>query len=202
MGFGGKSGGELSWPWQFTPFQKLSFSVDQVVRSLVDANIIGKGCYGVVVLEVLTGKQPIDPTIPDGLHVVDWVRRCRDRAGVLDPALRRRSSSEVEEMLQVMGVALLCVSAAPDDRPTMKDVAAMLKEIRLEREDVANVDVLLKGGSSPPHHVHANAAAIADKATSSTSSTPPCPQGPSNSCSSSSFSAIYSLSNKAKSPFG
>lgn len=85
--------------------------------------------YGVVVLEVLTGKQPIDPTIPDGLHVVDWVRRCRDRAGVLDPALRRRSSSEVEEMLQVMGVVLLCVSAAPDDRRTMKDVAAMLKEI-------------------------------------------------------------------------
>ncbi|KAI3978203.1 hypothetical protein MKX01_013034 [Papaver californicum] len=24
--------------------------------------------YGVVVMEVLTGKQPIDPTIPDGLH--------------------------------------------------------------------------------------------------------------------------------------
>ena len=151
--------------------------------------------YGVVVLEVLTGKQPIDPTIPDGLHVVDWVRRCRDRADVLDPALRGRSSSEVEEMMQVMGVALLCVSAAPDDRPTMKDVAAMLKEIRLEREDVANVDVLLKGGSSPPPH-HA---AIAAKATSSTSSTPPCRQGPSNShsYSSSSFSA-----NKAKSPFG
>jgi len=162
--------------------------------------------YGVVVLEVLTGKQPIDPTIPDGLHVVDWVRRCRDRADVLDPALRGRSSSEVEEMMQVMGVALLCVSAAPDDRPTMKDVAAMLKEIRLEREDVANVDVLLKGGSSPPpHHVHANAAAAtaAKDTSSSTSSTPSCRQGPSNShsCSSSSFSAIYS-SNKAKSPFG
>uniref|UniRef100_A0A453A8J5 non-specific serine/threonine protein kinase n=1 Tax=Aegilops tauschii subsp. strangulata TaxID=200361 RepID=A0A453A8J5_AEGTS len=33
---------------QFTPFQKVSFSVDQVVRSLVDANIIGKGVSGVV----------------------------------------------------------------------------------------------------------------------------------------------------------
>lgn len=33
--------------------------------------------YGVVVLEVLTGKQPIDPTIPDGLHIVDWVRQKR-----------------------------------------------------------------------------------------------------------------------------
>ena len=163
--------------------------------------------YGVVVLEVLTGKQPIDPTIPDGLHVVDWVRlRSRDRAAVLDPALQGRSAAEVEEMLQVMGVALLCVSPTPDDRPTMKDVAAMLREIRLEREDVANVDVLLKGGSSPPpHHAAAAATATAAKlASSSTSSTPPYRQGPSNSnsCSSSSFSAIYSSSNKAKSPFG
>jgi serine/threonine protein kinase len=161
--------------------------------------------YGVVVLEVLTGKQPIDPTIPDGLHVVDWVRRrSRDRAGVLDPALQGRSTAEVEEMLQVMGVALLCVSPTPDDRPTMKDVAAMLKEIRLEREDVANVDVLLKGGSSPPSHHAAAAATAAKLASSSTSSTPPYRQGPSNSnsCSSSSFSAIYSSSNKDKSPFG
>ena len=157
--------------------------------------------YGVVVLEVLTGKQPIDPTIPDGLHVVDWVRlRSRDRAAVLDPALQGRSAAEVEEMLQVMGVALLCVSPTPDDRPTMKDVAAMLREIRLEREDVANVDVLLKGGSSPPPH-HAAAVPAAKLASSSTSSTPPYRQGPSNSGSSSSFSAIYS-SNKAKSPFG
>ena len=163
--------------------------------------------YGVVVLEVLTGKQPIDPTIPDGLHVVDWVRRrSRDRAAVLDPALRGRSAAEVEEMLQVMGVALLCVSPTPDDRPTMKDVAAMLREIRLERADVANVDVLLKGGSSPPPH-HAAAVPAAKLASSSTSSTPPYRQGPSNSnsnscSSSSSFSAIYSSSNKAKSPFG
>jgi hypothetical protein len=37
-----------SWPWQFTPFQKLNFSVDQVLRCLVDTNVIGKGCSGVV----------------------------------------------------------------------------------------------------------------------------------------------------------
>jgi hypothetical protein len=111
--------------------------------------------YGVVVLEVLTGKHPIDPTIPDGLHVVDWVRRHKGSlAGLLDPTLRGRSDTEVEEMLQVMGVALLCVSPMPDERPTMKDVAAMLKEIRLEREEYAKVDALLlksgdNGGGSP-----------------------------------------------------
>ncbi|KAJ8749516.1 hypothetical protein K2173_025711 [Erythroxylum novogranatense] len=93
--------------------------------------------YGVVVLEVLTGKQPIDPTIPDGIHIVDWVRR-RERGcieEVLDQRLRGRPESEMEEMLQTLGVALLCVNPSPDDRPTMKDVSAMLKEIRQEERE-------------------------------------------------------------------
>lgn len=161
--------------------------------------------YGVVVLEVLTGKQPIDPTIPDGQHVVDWVRRHKGGAAVLDPALRGRSDTEVEEMLQVMGVALLCVSPTPDDRPTMKDVAALLKEIRLEREEYAKVDVLLlKGGGGGGGELPTNAAAtmpVTTKATTSTSSTPPYRQGPGSSSNSSSLSALYS-SSKAKSPFG
>lgn len=101
--------------------------------------------YGVVVLEVLTGKQPIDPTIPDGLHVVDWVRQRRGNAEVLDPSLLSRPESEIGEMMQALGIALLCVNSSPDERPTMKDVAAMLKEIRHEREEYAKVDVLLKG---------------------------------------------------------
>ncbi|KAG8655573.1 hypothetical protein MANES_04G052244v8 [Manihot esculenta] len=33
-----------SWPWHFTPFQKLNFSVEQVLKCLVEANVIGKGC--------------------------------------------------------------------------------------------------------------------------------------------------------------
>ena len=92
--------------------------------------------YGVVMLEVLTGKQPIDPTIPDGLHVADWVRKTRGGPDVLDQVLRGRPEPEIEEMLQVMGVALLCVNHSPDERPTMKDVAAMLVEIRHGREEI------------------------------------------------------------------
>lgn len=101
--------------------------------------------YGVVMLEVLTGKQPIDPTIPDGLHVVDWVKQKRGGIEVLDQSLLSRPESEVEEMMQALGIALLCVSSVPDERPTMKDVAAMLKEIKHEREEYAKVDTLLKG---------------------------------------------------------
>ncbi|KAF5950611.1 hypothetical protein HYC85_012604, partial [Camellia sinensis] len=102
--------------------------------------------YGVVALEVLTGKQPIDPTIPEGLHVVDWVRQKRGKVvEVLAPSLLSRPESEIEEIMQALGIALLCVNSSPDERPTMKDVAAMLKEIKHEREEYAKVDVLLKG---------------------------------------------------------
>ncbi|ESQ37257.1 hypothetical protein EUTSA_v100023810mg, partial [Eutrema salsugineum] len=104
--------------------------------------------YGVVVLEVLTGKQPIDPTVPEGLHLVDWVRQNRGSLEVLDSSLRSRTESEADEMMQVLGTALLCVNASPEERPTMKDVAAMLKEIKQEREEYAKVDLLLK--KSPP----------------------------------------------------
>ncbi|KAI4303932.1 hypothetical protein MLD38_039509 [Melastoma candidum] len=116
--------------------------------------------YGVVVLEVLTGKQPIDPTIPGGLHIVDWVRRSRGAAEVIDPSLLTRMQSELEEIIQVMGIALLCVNSSPDERPTMKDVSAMLKEIKQEREEYVKVDVLL--GGSP--------AGVRNPATSSSSS--------------------------------
>lgn len=111
--------------------------------------------FGVVVLEVLTGKQPIDPTIPDGHHIVDWVRQRRGGVEVLDPGLRLRPEAEIEEMMQSLGVAMLCVNALPEDRPTMKDIAAMLKEIRQEREEslkkgsqISSDDAEGKGSSS------------------------------------------------------
>lgn len=102
--------------------------------------------FGVVVLEVLTGKQPIDPTIPDGLHIVDWVRQKRGSVELVDSSLSMRPEPEIQEMMQTLGVAMLCVQATPDDRPTMKDVAAMLKEIRLEREENSK-DLVMKGNA-------------------------------------------------------
>uniref|UniRef100_A0A7N0SZR3 Protein kinase domain-containing protein n=1 Tax=Kalanchoe fedtschenkoi TaxID=63787 RepID=A0A7N0SZR3_KALFE len=107
--------------------------------------------YGVVLLEVLTGKQPIDPTIPEGLHIVDWVRQrqWRGNVEVLERILRGRPESEIDEMMQTLGVAILCVNPSPDDRPTMKDVAAMLTEIREDKaeDQCGKGDGLLKGSS-------------------------------------------------------
>ncbi|KAM2080242.1 hypothetical protein ACFX1T_034026 [Malus domestica] len=106
--------------------------------------------YGVVLLEVLTGKEPMDNKIPEGAHIVTWVNtelrvRKRDFTSVLDQQLILLSGTQTQEMLQVLGVALLCVNPCPEERPTMKDVTAMLKEIQHENEDCEKPDFLGKG---------------------------------------------------------
>ncbi|XP_058114808.1 LRR receptor-like serine/threonine-protein kinase RGI3 [Magnolia sinica] len=90
--------------------------------------------YGVVLLEVLTGRHPLDPSLPGGAHLVQWIRdhlqSKRDPFDVLDSRLRGRPDSIIQEMLQALALAVLCISNRPNDRPTMKDVVALLKEIR------------------------------------------------------------------------
>jgi hypothetical protein len=91
--------------------------------------------FGVVLLEVITGRRPVDmAAFGEGRSVVQWVRehlhQKRDPAGVVDPRLQGRPDAQVQEMLQALGIALLCASARPEDRPTMKDVAALLRGLR------------------------------------------------------------------------
>jgi serine/threonine protein kinase len=89
--------------------------------------------FGVVVLEILTGRHPLDPTLPGGTHLVQWVREHvrakRATVELLDPRLRGKPEAQVQEMLQVFSVAMLCITHRAEDRPAMKDVVALLKEI-------------------------------------------------------------------------
>ncbi|KAF3437479.1 hypothetical protein FNV43_RR20232 [Rhamnella rubrinervis] len=92
--------------------------------------------YGVVLMEIITGKKPVDPSFTEGQHVIQWVRdhlkSKKDPVETLDPKLQGHPDTLIQEMLQALGIALLCTSNRADDRPTMKDVAALLREIRLD----------------------------------------------------------------------
>jgi hypothetical protein len=48
-----------TWPWKLTPFQKLTFTVDDVLDSLVELNIIGSGFSGVVYKAEMDGGETI-----------------------------------------------------------------------------------------------------------------------------------------------
>ncbi|GMH24396.1 hypothetical protein Nepgr_026239 [Nepenthes gracilis] len=89
--------------------------------------------FGIVLLEVLTGRHPLDPTLPGGAHLVQWVRdhlhNKGDPGDILDAKLRGRADPQMHEILQTLAISFLCISIRADDRPTMRDVVAMIKEI-------------------------------------------------------------------------
>lgn len=106
--------------------------------------------YGVVLLEILTGLEPIDRRIPDGAHIVTWVNNELQKSNgeftsIFDHQLLLHSSTQIQEMSQVFGVALLCVNPNPNDRPKMKDVTLMLKEIKHEKHEIEKSNLFGKG---------------------------------------------------------
>ncbi|KAG8388557.1 hypothetical protein BUALT_Bualt02G0137800 [Buddleja alternifolia] len=111
--------------------------------------------YGVVLLEIITGKKPVDPSFPEEQHVIQWVRdhlkSKRDPVDIIDKKLQGHPDTQIQEMLQALGIALLCTSNRPEDRPTMKDVVALLKEIK--HENVGGGDQGHKSKSSKSNEV-------------------------------------------------
>ncbi|GAV63539.1 Pkinase domain-containing protein/LRR_1 domain-containing protein/LRRNT_2 domain-containing protein/LRR_4 domain-containing protein [Cephalotus follicularis] len=89
--------------------------------------------FGVVLLELLTGKSPIHTIGGDEVvHLVRWVHsvvREEWTAEVFDIELLRYPNIE-EEMVEMLQIALSCVTRMPDQRPKMADVVKMIENVR------------------------------------------------------------------------
>jgi hypothetical protein len=84
--------------------------------------------FGVLVLEILSGKRPTDSAfIEKGLNIVGWlnylVAENRQRE-ILDPNCE---GVQMESLDALLSVAIQCVSSVPEDRPTMHRVVQMLE---------------------------------------------------------------------------
>lgn len=99
--------------------------------------------YGVVLMELLTGKKPVEPEFGEAMNIVEWVRskfRVKDgKEQALDPSVTGSSNSVKEEMMLVLRIALACTSRLPTDRPSMRDVVTMLGEAKPRRKSSANI---------------------------------------------------------------
>ncbi|VFQ84125.1 unnamed protein product [Cuscuta campestris] len=85
--------------------------------------------YGVVLLELLTGRVPVDMKRPPGEGVlVSWaLPRVTDREKVveiMDPTMEGQYS--MKEAIQVAAIASMCVQPEADYRPLMADVVQSL----------------------------------------------------------------------------
>ncbi|KAH7404542.1 hypothetical protein KP509_15G030900 [Ceratopteris richardii] len=85
--------------------------------------------YGVVLLELLTGRVPVDMKRPPGQGVlVSWaLPRLTDRdklVEMVDPVMQGQYA--VKDLIQVAAIAAMCVQPEADYRPLMTDVVQSL----------------------------------------------------------------------------
>lgn len=93
--------------------------------------------YGVILLELLSGKRPIDPSeFGDDNNLVGWAKQLhREKRSneILDPELITGKSDETE-LFQYLRIAFECLDDRPFKRPTMIQVMAMFKELQVDTE--------------------------------------------------------------------
>ncbi|KAE8666466.1 F-box protein [Hibiscus syriacus] len=83
--------------------------------------------YGVVLMELITGKKPVDSEFGENKNIVYWVSTKLDiKEGVMEALDKRVSGSFKDEMIQVLRTAMRCTCKNPSQRPTMNEVVQLL----------------------------------------------------------------------------
>ncbi|XP_022959759.1 probable receptor-like protein kinase At1g80640 isoform X3 [Cucurbita moschata] len=108
---------------------KLSGTLGYVAPEyLLDGKLTDKSdvyAFGVVLLELLTGKKPVEKMGPtQSQSLVSWaIPQLSDRSKlpkVVDPVIR--DTMDLKHLYQVAAVAVLCVQSEPSYRPLVTDV--------------------------------------------------------------------------------
>lgn len=89
--------------------------------------------FGVLLLELLTGKAPSQAALNDeGVDLPRWVQsvvRSEWTSEVFDMELLRHQNV-VEQMVQLLQLAIDCVAQVPEARPSMAHVVTRIEEIK------------------------------------------------------------------------
>ncbi|XP_020579388.1 brassinosteroid LRR receptor kinase BRL1-like [Phalaenopsis equestris] len=92
--------------------------------------------YGVVLLELLSGKKPIDTMDFGDTNLVGWAKQLvkENKSGdIFDPELvQANKPGDVDELQKYLKIAFQCLEDRPHRRPTMIQVMAMFKELQME----------------------------------------------------------------------
>lgn len=106
--------------------------------------------FGVILLELVTGKQPIQP-LDQGGDLVTYARRLFQTPAATSIIFDERmdiSQKVLDEMELVLKIAFFCTSASPFERPTMREVVSMLIEAREN-----SVNIVSSPTSETPLHM-------------------------------------------------
>ncbi|MFS7989352.1 putative protein kinase RLK-Pelle-LRR-XI-1 family [Helianthus anomalus] len=90
--------------------------------------------YRVVLLEILSGRSAVENRVREGSHIVEWVKKkmvsFEPAVTILDAKFQGIPDQMVQEMLLTLGIAMFCVNSSLPERPTMKELVALLMEVK------------------------------------------------------------------------
>lgn len=92
--------------------------------------------YGVILLELLSGRRPIDPVEFGDNNLVGWMKqnvKLKRAPDVFDSVLIKDKNIEVD-LYQHLRIACECLDDRPWRRPTMIQVLAMFRELQTDGE--------------------------------------------------------------------
>ena len=87
--------------------------------------------FGVVLLELLTGKRPVDVSKSKGSRdLISWVLQMKSEKKeeqIFDRLIW--SKVHVKQLLSVLEIACKCISADPRQRPSIEEVVSCLDKV-------------------------------------------------------------------------
>ncbi|XP_020099153.1 receptor-like protein kinase HSL1 [Ananas comosus] len=94
--------------------------------------------FGVVILELVTGRRPVDPEFGEK-DLVKWVCSTLEEKGI-DHVFDKKLDVATfkEEMRRVLSIGLLCASSLPINRPSMRRVVKMLLDVNPDNNNSNN----------------------------------------------------------------
>lgn len=86
--------------------------------------------YGVVLMELVTGKKPVEAEFGENKNIINWVStNIETKEGAMEILDKQISGMYREDMIQVIRLAIRCTARTPTPRPTMSEIVQFLSEI-------------------------------------------------------------------------
>ncbi|GAB4837197.1 hypothetical protein Ancab_002106 [Ancistrocladus abbreviatus] len=100
--------------------------------------------FGLILIEMLTGKTPVDGEFGDHESIVAWARYCYSDCHLdtwISPTIRGQRSSDQNQMVETMNLALHCTATDPSARPCSTEIVSTLESISRTRSCVLGFEL-------------------------------------------------------------